>query len=138
MVHLQLVAVLPDIIQTNDVGMVQQLHDADLALQAEGDELAVRHRRLLLSALDEVGQADSPHLLRHRLRDDLSGTILSSPAVPHEPHTRAATPSDGPAELPRANVGLAAAVGAGSVRARGRDLRVALRVMWAALVGLDG
>jgi len=137
--HLQLVAILPDVIQAHDVGMIQQLHDADLALQSKGNDFAVgAHGRVFFSALYEVGQAQSPHLLRRGLRDDLRCAILSRPTVAHEPYARAAATPNGPTQLPWAYGCLSPAVGGGCIRAGGRDLRVTLGAVRARLVGDDG
>jgi hypothetical protein len=133
--NLQFIAVLPDIIETNNVRMIEQLHDADLALKAEWNDLAVGiERPILLSALDQIGQAQRPHFLGRGLGDDLGRAILTGPAVAHKSNARTSTASDGLAQLPRTNICLASAT-AGGVGARVRDLRVAFGITWAGLVG---
>lgn len=134
--NLQLIAVLPDIIQAYDVRMVEQLHDANLALQTEWDDLGASVD-LLLCALDQIGQAQCAHLLRRGLGDDLRSAILSSAGVSDEAYARTAAASNGLAQLPRPNVCLVAAVRDRRIGARSRDLRVALGVVRARLVGND-
>jgi hypothetical protein len=115
---LQLVAVLPDVVKTDNVWMVQQLHNTYLSLQAKWDDLAIRvQRRVFLGALDKIGQAQCPHLLRGRLRYDLRSGELSSSRVPDEPYTRTSASSNGPTQLPWADVCLASTVGVGRVGA---------------------
>lgn len=136
MTNLQLVSVLPDIIQANDVWMIQQLHDANLSLQAKWDDFGASVG-LLLRALDQIGQAQRAHLLGGGLGDDLCSAILASPGVSDEAYTRTAAATNGLAQLPRPNVRLVAAVRGRGIGARSRDLRVALGVVRARVVGND-
>jgi hypothetical protein len=115
---LQLVAVLPDVVETDDVWVVQQLHNTYLSLQAKWDDLAVRvQRRVFLGALDKIGQAQCSYFLRGRLRYDLRSGKLPSTRVSNEPYARASASTNSPAQLPWADVCLASPVGVGRVGA---------------------
>lgn len=116
--------------------MVQKLHDANLSLQAKWDDFGASVG-LLLRALYQVGEAQCAHLLCGSLGNDLRSAILSSPGVSDEAYTRAAAASDGLAKLPRPNVCLVATVRGRGIGTRSRDLRVALGVVRARIVGND-
>jgi hypothetical protein len=133
--HLQLITVLPDVIQAHDVGVVQQLHDAYLALQAKRNDLATGIQGgIILGAFDEVGQTQSSYLLGCCFGYNLCRTKLSRSAVTDKANARASATADGPTQLPRANVRLPAAGCVGGVGACIGDSRVTLGVVGTGLV----
>ena len=119
--------------------MVQQLHDANLTLQAKRDDLATRVQcRITLGAFDEIGQTQGSHLLGCCFGYNLSCTILSRSAVTDKTNARASATTDGSTQLPRTDVRLPAAGCVGGVGAGIGDSRVALGVVGTGLVAHNG
>ena len=110
-VDLQLVAVLPNIVQSDDVGMLQKLHNGDLTLQTVWDRFVARSGLAgrTVRALNQIGKTLGTRTLRHRTGDDLDSAILISSLVPDYAHPRTAALADSLAQLPVSDVGLAAA-----------------------------
>ncbi len=80
---LQFVSILPDIVQSNNVGMFKQFHDRNLALQTIRDRPVTRSTgHTALGTLDEVGQTLCASVFGSCSCDDLDRTILMSCFVP--------------------------------------------------------
>ena len=109
--HLQFVAVLPYIIQADDVWVLQQLHHRDLSFESIWDGFVTRSAAGddSFGALDQIGQTLGTCTLRSGACDDLDGAILMSSLMPDHAHSRAATLSNRLAQLPVADVCFASA-----------------------------
>ena len=96
-IYLQLVSILPDIIQADDIGMFEQLHDCYLSLQAVWNWFMAGRTgaRTCLSTFDEVGQTLSARGLGSSASDDLDCAILMSRLVSNDPDPRTSTLTNG-------------------------------------------
>src|SRR6202012_4000770 len=81
--EVDLVFVLPHIVETDDVGVPQKPHDDYLPLEGYGERLAVL-RLLGLQALGEIGQAARADPVCSALLDDLGNGDVAGASVPHK------------------------------------------------------
>jgi hypothetical protein len=88
----QLIAILPNVIKSDDVRMLKKLHDCDLPFESIRDRLVSgsTHCYVALRTLDEVGQALRSRGLCGGPRDDLDSAILMPCFVPNDSDSRAA------------------------------------------------
>ena len=121
--------VLPNIKQAHDVWVVQQLHDTDLTLQAEGyDRTALCRVRVCLRTFDQVGHADGADLLRNGFGHNLCCTFLVGNNMSHDADTGTPSSADCLSQFPWTDAFFVSAAITRSCACRGH-LRVALWIV---------
>ena len=102
--EVELAAVLPDVVELDDVGMLDQLHDDDLAFDAEGHLLGPTG--ILVRQALALHAGPTLDRRRRRLGDDLDGGRLAGDGVPGLAHPSRRSASQRGSQLPRADVRL--------------------------------